>query len=83
MATYEELECHTLREAIPPMARADIAILLLELCQVETDHLLIDWDLMTPEIVERIITIIPSYSGVKKISKPITFCVVLLLKSQE
>ena len=49
MATYEELECHTLREAIPPMARADIAILLLELCQVETDHLLIDWDLMTPE----------------------------------
>ena len=37
MATYEELECHTLREAIPPMARADIAILLLELCQVETD----------------------------------------------
>ena len=64
MATYEELECHTLREAIPPIARADIAILLLELCQVEDDHLWIDWDLMTPAIVERIITIIPSYSGV-------------------
>ena len=81
MATYEELECHTLREAIPPIARADIAILLLELCQVETDHLWIDWDLMTPAIVERIITIIPSYSGVKNNLK--TYHLLCSLVAQE
>ena len=46
------------------MARADTAILLLEKCQVDTDHILIHWDLMTPEIVERVMTIIPSYSGI-------------------
>ena len=42
MATYDDLECHTLRDAIPPIARADIAILLLELCEVDTDHLFND-----------------------------------------
>ena len=65
MATYDDLECHTLRDAIPPIARADIAILLLELSEVNTDHLLMNWELMTPEIVQRIATIIPSYSGIK------------------
>ena len=62
MANYDDLECHTLRDPIPPIARADIAILLLELSEVDTDHLLIDWELMTPEIVQRVVTIIPSYS---------------------
>ena len=66
---------------IPPIARADIAILLLELCQVDTDNLLIDWDLMTPEIVQRVVTIIPSYSGIKSNLK--TFHLLCSLLAQE
>ena len=81
MATYDDLECHTLRDAIPPIARADIAILLLELSEVDTDHLLIDWELMTPEIVHRVVTIIPSYSGIKSNLK--TFHLMCSLVAQE
>ena len=81
MATYDDLECHTLQDAIPPIARADIAILLLESSEVDTDHLLIDWELMTPEIVQRVVTIIPSYSGIKSNLK--TFHLLCSLVAQE
>ena len=81
MKTYDDLECHTLRDAIPPIARADIAILLLELSEVDTDHLLINWELMTPEIVQRVVTIIPSYSGIKSNLK--TFHLLCSLVAQE
>ena len=81
MTIYDDLECHTLRDAIPPIAQADIAILLLELSEVDTDHLLINWELMTPEIVQRIATIIPSYSGIKSNLK--TFHLLCSLVAQE